>query len=152
MSSKGRRTTWRVQTLLRTERNISDDYEILFLQGGASFQFYMSALNFSGKNGAGYIDTGTWSTKEITESKKVGKTTIIASSKNKNYNYIPKNIDINGKLDYLHFTSNNTIYGTQFHTFQNILNSLKSERLICDMSSDIFSRKINVSDFDVVLF
>lgn len=130
--------------------NISNDYEILFLQGGASLQFYMSALNFSHTNGGGYINTGTWSQKAIKESKKVGKTTIIASSEDKNYNYIPKNILIQEKIDYLHFTSNNTIYGTQFHSFKSITNNLNNEKLICDMSSDIFSKSFNVNDFDLI--
>ena len=129
--------------------NIPDSHEVLFLQGGASLQFYMSALNFSRINGnAGYIDTGTWSQKAIKESQKIGKTTIIASSSDKKYNYIPKIIDTDKKLDYIHFTSNNTIYGTQFHSFKNILD--KNTKIICDMSSDIFSKKIDVSDFDLI--
>ena len=132
--------------------NISDDYEVLFLQGGASLQFYMSALNFSSANGkCGYIDTGTWSSKAITESKKLdGQTIIIASSKDKNYNYIPKKIIEKKNLDYLHFTSNNTIYGTQYHSFKNILNHYPETALICDMSSDIFSRKINTNNFALI--
>ena len=140
--------------------NISEEYEVLFLQGGASLQFYMSALNFSTAKGkSGYIDTGTWSSKAIKESEKnrqlqaAGETIIVASSKEKNYNYIPKNITINNPLDYLHFTSNNTIYGTQFHSFKNITESIQdsaSTCLICDMSSDIFSKKINVNNFDLI--
>ncbi len=130
--------------------NISNNYEVLFLQGGASLQFYMSALNFSKKNGGGYIDTGTWSQKAIKESQKVGKTHIIASSSDRSYCYIPTTIKIDKQMDYVHFTSNNTIYGTQFHDFSNILNNIKSEKLICDMSSDIFSKTINVEDFDLI--
>ena len=97
--------------------NISDDYEVLFLQGGASLQFYMSALNLSNSHGkSGYIDTGTWSSKAIEESKKLsGDTITIASSKDKNYNYIPKEIVKQQNLDYIHFTSNNTIYLSLIH-------------------------------------
>jgi len=137
--------------LTRELLNISEEYEVLFLQGGASLQFYMSALNFAKKNGtAGYIDTGTWAKKAIEESKKVGKTDIIASSKDRDYTYIPKQITIKNKLDYIHFTSNNTIYGTQFHSFDHIKNHLNNSKLICDMSSDIFSKKINIDDFDLI--
>ena len=160
------------QNLIKELLGISDDYEILFLQGGASLQFHMSAFNFSVKGGLnGYIDTGTWSNKAIKESEKIGfhphnwdvKSITIASSKDKNYNYIPKNIDLetsvynyNEKnhdtrtLNYLHFTSNNTIYGTQFHSFTNILKQLKNTKLICDMSSDILSKKIDVNNFDLI--
>jgi len=130
--------------------NISDNYEVLFLQGGASLQFYMSALNFSKQHGGGYIDTGIWSQKAIKESQKIGKTHVIASSSDNSYCYIPKKIHIDKQIDYLHFTSNNTIYGTQFHDFSNILKNMKSEKLICDMSSDIFSKIINVDDFDLI--
>ena len=130
--------------------NISDTHEILFLQGGASLQFYMSSLNFFRKHGGGYINTGTWSQKAIIESKKVCNTRTIASSEDKNYNYIPKEILINHNIDYLHFTSNNTIFGTQFHDYNTILNSLKSEKLLCDMSSDIFSKVIDVNNFDLI--
>jgi phosphoserine aminotransferase len=133
--------------------NISEDYEILFLQGGASLQFYMAALNFSKPNGiAGYIDTGTWSKKAIEESKKIGRTITLASSVDKKYSYIPKNIVNKEKLDYLHFTSNNTIYGTQFHSFQELsqLANINNAKLICDMSSDIFSKEININEFDLI--
>lgn len=138
--------------LVKELLNISDEYEVLFLQGGASLQFYMSALNFSNSHGKyGYIDTGTWSSKAITEAKKIdGETIIIASSKDKNYNYIPTNIINKQNLDYLHFTSNNTIYGTQYHSFKNILDHYPETALICDMSSDIFSRKININDFALI--
>jgi len=139
--------------LVKELLNINNEYEILFLQGGASLQFYMSALNFSNKNSVGaYIDTGTWSKKAILESEKIGETITIASSKNKQYSYIPKNISTDQKIDYLHFTSNNTIYGTQFHSFKEIVKITKKyeAKLICDMSSDIFSKEINVNDFDLI--
>ena len=133
--------------------NIPEGYEVLFLQGGASLQFYMSALNISKLNGTGaYIDTGTWSTKAIKESKKLGNTTTIASSIDQKYKYIPKNISSNKPFDYLHFTSNNTIYGTQFHDFSQLseLANNNNAKLICDMSSDILSKKIDIGLFDLI--
>jgi phosphoserine aminotransferase len=141
------------QRLTKELLNISEDYEVLFLQGGASLQFYMAALNFSKPDGiAGYIDTGTWSKKAITESKKIGTTITLASSVDKKHTYIPKNISSTEKLDYLHFTSNNTIYGTQFHSFEELsqLAQVNKAKLICDMSSDIFSKEINVNKFDLI--
>ena len=141
------------RTLTKEILNVPKDYEVLFLQGGASLQFYMSALNISKSNGTGgYIDTGTWATKAIKEGKKIGHTTIVASSKDKAYKYIPKNIMSKKTFDYLHFTSNNTIYGTQFHDFSELskLASKNNAKLICDMSSDIFSKKINVEQFDLI--
>ena len=141
------------KSLVKELLNISKNYEILFIQGGASLQFYMSALNISPPNGTGgYIDTGTWSTKAIKEGEKLGNTKIIASSKDKSYTYIPKNIHITDEIDYLHFTSNNTIYGTQFHDFTDLVKIAKSKnaKLICDMSSDILSKNFKVEDFDLI--
>jgi len=141
------------QALTKELLNINDDYEVLFLQGGASLQFHMSALNFSSPESIGaYIDTGVWSKKAITESQKIGNTLILASSKDKKYTYIPKQITTNQKIDYLHFTSNNTIYGTQFHSFKELVQIAEQNnaKLICDMSSDIFSKVINVHDFDLI--
>ena len=141
------------KSLTKELLNIDEKYEVLFLQGGASLQFYMSALNFATINGkAGYIDTGTWSTKAIHESKKVGKTTILASSKDKNYTYIPQIIKHTENIDYLHFTSNNTIYGTQFQSFEKISKIALSNnaKLICDMSSDIFSKEFDINQFDLI--
>jgi len=121
-------------------------YTALFLQGGASLEFLMTPYNLMKENGkAAYIDTGAWSAKAIKEAKLFGETTVIASSKDKNYNYIPKNYTIPTKTDYVHCTSNNTIYGTQFKKFP------KTEALlVCDMSSDIFSRKLDFSQFDLI--
>ena len=133
--------------------NIPNEYEILFLQGGASLQFYMTALNFLNEDGcAGYINTGTWSTKAIIEAKKAGNIITIASSEDQHFNYIPKKIICDKNIDYVHFTSNNTIYGTQFHDFQNIYDIAEKNnaKLICDMSSDIFSKEIDVSKFDLI--
>ena len=119
-------------------------YEVLFLQGGASHQYLMVASNFL-NNLAGYVNTGTWSEKAIAEAKYYGNVIEVASSKDKNHTYIPNDIQILEDLDYLHITSNNTIFGTQFHKFPDT-----NFPLIADMSSDIFSRKINFSNFDLI--
>ena len=103
----------------------------------------MVAYNFL-KTKAGYINTGTWSEKAIKEAKLFGEVIEIASSKDENFNYIPKKIKISDKYDYIHLTSNNTIFGTQFHNFPDTNSSL-----IADMSSDIFSRVIDYSKFDL---
>jgi len=134
-------------TLLTKELlNIPDDYSVLFLQGGASLQFLMVAINLMKENGrAVYLDTGTWSSKAIKEAELFGKTSVIASSKEKNYNYIPKNYTIPSDADYFHCTSNNTVYGTQLKEFPDC-----SINFVCDMSSDIFSRKIDISKFDLI--
>jgi len=139
------------KSLTRELLKVPETHDILFLQGGASLQFYMSALNFGQKEGyAGFVDTGIWSQKAIQEAKQVTNPIIIASSKDKQYSYIPKSISIKKNFDYLHLTSNNTIYGTQIHSFDFILDQITTEKLICDMSSDIFSKKINISNFDLI--
>ena len=122
----------------------SNEYEVLFLQGGASHQYLMVASNFLNK-AAGYVNTGTWSEKAIAEAKFYGDVIEVASSKDKNHTYIPDKIDVLDNLDYLHITSNNTIFGTQFHKFPET-----PSPLIADMSSDIFSRKIDFSSFDLI--
>jgi phosphoserine aminotransferase len=125
---------------------VPDNYSILFLQGGASLEFLMVPFNLLSKNGkCAYINTGTWSKKAITEAEKLGEINVIADSSDKNYSYIPKNIPISKDYDYVHLTSNNTIFGTQFKAFPKT-NSI----LVCDMSSDIFSRKIDVSKFGLI--
>ena len=121
----------------------NNGYKAIFLQGGASLQFLMVAYNFL-KTKAGYINTGTWSEKAIKEAKLFGEVIEIASSKDENFNYIPKKIKISDKYDYIHLTTNNTIFGTQFHNFPDTNSSL-----IADMSSDIFSRVIDYSKFDL---
>ena len=122
----------------------NNKYEVLFLQGGTSHQYLMVASNFL-NNLAGYVNTGTWSEKAIAEAKYYGNVIEVASSKDKNHTYIPNDIQILEDLDYLHITSNNTIFGTQFHKFPDT-----NFPLIADMSSDIFSRKINFSNFDLI--
>lgn len=133
--------------LVKKALNISDDYEVLYLQGGATLGFTIAALNMMrSTKKAGYINTGTWASGAIKEAKKVGvDVNVFASSEDKNFSYIPKNLQIPTDVDYIHFTSNNTIYGTQFKEFPKT-----NLPLVCDMSSDIFSKEINVSDFDLI--
>ncbi|CAL2101025.1 Phosphoserine aminotransferase [Tenacibaculum sp. 190130A14a] len=119
-------------------------YKALFLQGGASMQFLMTAYNLLNKKAA-YLNTGTWSSKAIKEAKLFGDLIEVASSKDKGFNYIPKNYEVPGDIDYFHCTSNNTIYGTQMKSFPET-----SAPLICDMSSDIFSRQLDFSKFDLI--
>jgi len=136
----------KAKSLVRELLQVPDSHEILFLQGGASLEFLMATLNFLPLDGkAAYLDTGTWSAKAIKEAKIYGEVQVAASSKDSNYNYIPKTYEVDSDAAYLHFTSNNTIFGTQFKEFPKHQNAL-----ICDMSSDIFSKKINVSDFDLI--
>ena len=133
--------------LVKKALNISDDYEVLYLQGGATLGFMIAALNMMrSTKKAGYINTGTWASGAIKEAKKVGiDVNVFASSEDKNFSYIPKNLQIPTDADYIHYTSNNTIFGTQFKEFP------KTDLpLVCDMSSDIFSKEINVSDFDLI--
>jgi len=119
-------------------------YKALFLQGGASMQFLMTAYNLL-ENKAGYINTGAWSSKALKEAKNFGDAIEVASSKDANFNYIPKDYHVDSNLDYLHITTNNTIFGTQFHDIPNV-----DTNLICDMSSDIFSRQIDFSKFSLI--
>ena len=119
-------------------------YKALFLQGGASTQFLMVALNLLEKR-AGYLNTGSWSDKAIKEAKIYDDIYEVASSKSANYNYIPKGYDIPTDYDYFHCTSNNTIYGTQIKEFPKC-----TIPLVCDMSSDIFSRQLDFSKFDII--
>ncbi len=119
-------------------------YTALFLQGGASTQFLAVAYNLLEKR-AGYLNTGTWSLKAIKEARLFGDVMEVASSQEKNFNYIPKNYSVPEGLDYFHLTSNNTIYGTQIKDFPKT-----NCPLICDMSSDIFSRQLDFSQFDLI--
>lgn len=118
-------------------------YQALFLQGGASLQFLMTAYNLL-ENKAGYVNSGTWSTKAIKEANNFGEVVELASSKDQNFNYIPKGYDIPSDLDYLHLTTNNTIFGTQFKDLPKT-----DVPLVADMSSDIFSRPFDYSKFDL---
>ena len=134
----------------RTRRllNLDDNFEVLFIQGGASLQFGMIPMNFlsEGKS-ADYVDTGTWSTKAIKEVQLQGKSVaVVASSEDKNYSYIPKNIAFNEDAAFVHLTSNNTIKGTQWAEFPDT----KGVPIICDMSSDIMSRPLEVDRFGMM--
>ncbi len=125
--------------------NLKDKgYKALFLQGGASLQFIMSAYNLL-ENKAAYLNTGTWSNKAIKEAKLFGVISELASSKDKNFNYIPKDYIISNEFDYFHCTSNNTIFGTQIKNFK-----ASPIPVVCDMSSDIFSRSLDFSKFDLI--
>ena len=119
-------------------------YKAIYLQGGASLQFLMVAYNLM-ENKAGYLNTGTWSSKALQEAKLLGNAIELASSKDQNFNYIPKGFQIPDDLDYVHVTSNNTIFGTQIKDFPVV-----KAPLICDMSSDIFSRQLDFSQFDLI--
>ncbi len=119
-------------------------YKVLFLHGGASTQFLMTAYNLLHKKAA-YLNTGTWSAKAIKEAKIFGELVEVASSKDQNFSYIPKGYKIPIDADYFHCTSNNTIFGTQMKEFPET-----EIPLICDMSSDIFSRQLDFSKFDLI--
>ena len=119
-------------------------YKALFLQGGASMEFLRVAYNLL-ENKAAYLNTGTWSSKSIKEAKLFGKVVEVASSKDQNFNYIPKNYSIPSDVDYFHCTSNNTIFGTQIKNFQET-----DAPIVCDMSSDIFSRQLDFSKFSII--
>ena len=133
----------------RNLMGLSDDYAVLFVQGGASTQFSMVPINLLGSGeSADYINTGTWSTKAITEAQKVGTVNLAGSSKDKNFNYIPKGKELTlyPKASYLHITSNNTIAGTQYNSFP----ETHGVPIVCDMSSDILSSKIDVTPFGLI--
>ena len=135
------------QELVKQVLNVPKGYSVAYLQGGATLGFTIVALNMMRDNKkAGYLNTGTWASGAIKEAKKVGvDVNTLASSEDKNFSYIPKDFEIPSNLDYFHFTSNNTIFGTQFKDFPKT-----SLPLVCDMSSDIFSKEINVGDFDII--
>jgi phosphoserine aminotransferase len=136
--------------IARTKRllKLDDNFQVLFCQGGASLQFCMVPMNFLSKeNSADYVDTGTWSTKAIKEAQIQGKSIkVVASSEDKNYSYIPQNIDFNKNAAFVHITSNNTIKGTQWAAFPDT----KGVPIICDMSSDIMSRPLDVDKFGLI--
>jgi phosphoserine aminotransferase len=121
-------------------------YQALFLHGGASLEFLMVPYNLMKVDGkAAYLDTGTWASAAIKEAKLFGEVSIVASSKDENYSYIPKGFTVPCDVDYFHCTSNNTIFGTQINEFPNV-----SVPMVCDMSSDIFSRVLDFSKFDII--
>ncbi len=132
------------QALLRELLGIPENYHIYFVGGGASTQFFQIPANFLGKK-AGYVDTGVWTKKAIKEAKMYGEVEVVATSADKNYNYIPKNFEIPSDIDYLYICTNNTIYGTEYKV------DLDSPvPLIADMSSDILSRPVDVSKYALI--
>ena len=121
-------------------------YQALFLHGGASLEFLMIPYNLMKTNGkAAYLDSGTWANAAIKEAKHFGETVVVASSKAENYNHIPKNFDVPTDANYFHCTSNNTIFGTQMKSFPDL-----DMPIVCDMSSDIFSRILDFTKFDLI--
>ncbi|MEH6306440.1 3-phosphoserine/phosphohydroxythreonine transaminase [Olivibacter sp. CPCC 100613] len=134
------------EALVRDLLAVPDGYSVLFLQGGASQQFAMVPMNLLPQAGkAAYLDSGTWASKAYKEAQKIGTIQVVASSKEANYTYIPKEYTVPADAAYFHYTSNNTIYGTElFETPQSPI------PLVCDMSSDILSRRINVADYGLI--
>ncbi len=132
-------------SLIRELLNVGDNYDVLLLQGGASSQFEATPLNLLKKGRADYIVTGNFSNKAYTAAIKYGDIRLVASSKDANYTYIPKDLDIRSDIDYLHICHNNTIFGTRFTEIPKC-----SAPIVCDMSSSILSQEINVNDFGVI--
>lgn len=132
--------------LVKELMNIPEGYSVLFLQGGASLQFAMVPMNLlpEGQTAA-YLQTGVWASKAVKEVKFFGEANIVASSKDSNYTYIPKDYQIPENSAYFHYTSNNTIYGTEVFTLP-----VTKVPVVCDMSSDIMSREIDVSKYDLI--
>jgi len=134
------------EALTKELLGIGDDHAVLFLTGGASSQFYMGPMNLLADNQkAAYINTGTWSTKAIKEVGRYGKCEVIASSEDKNFTYIPKDYKIDSDNRYLHITSNNTIFGTEYQTLPDT-----TIPLVADMSSNIFSRPVDLDKYDLI--
>jgi len=133
---------------LKNILSIDDDFEVLFLHGGASLQFHMLPLNIASNQTTAYMNTGVWSKKAIKEAMRLGSVKIVASSEDSNFSYIPsmKNEQLDPNLAYLHFTSNNTIYGTQFKSEPDSNNLL----LACDASSDFLSKKIDMKRYGII--
>ena len=132
------------RNLVKELLDVPSSHDVIFLGGGASMQFCMVPYNFLKKK-ASYLDSGTWASKAIKEAKYFGEVEVVASSKDKNYSYVPKNYTVSDDSDYFHITTNNTIFGTQLQSIPDV-----PVPLAADMSSDIFSRPIDVSKFDVI--
>lgn len=133
--------------LVKDILKLGDDYAVIFLQGGASLQFDMIPMNWLGEGEtAAYTNTGVWASRAIKEAKLFGNVNVLASSEDKNFSYIPKNYSIPADAKYFHCTSNNTIYGTEMFSFP----ETNAIPLVCDMSSDIFSRPFDANAFDLI--
>lgn len=137
----------KARNLVKELLDVPTGYSILFLQGGASLEFLMAPINLMKKDGgkSAYLNTGSWSKKAIAEARNFGEVIIVGDSSDENYKYIPKEYYIPEDVDYFHCTSNNTIFGTQIKDFPKV-----PSLMVCDMSSDIFSRRIDVSKFDLI--
>src|SRR3954463_2865919 len=134
------------RSLVKELFEVGDDYEVMYLGGGASLQFAMVPYNLLRENGtAAYVNTGVWASKAIKEAKLIGNTKVIASSEDKKFTYVPKGYEIPTDADYLHLTSNNTIYGTQMKEYPST-----SVPVVVDMSSDIFSRPVDAKQFTLI--
>jgi phosphoserine aminotransferase len=134
------------RSLVKELMNLDSDHEVLFLHGGASTQFMQVPMNLlDTKETASYTDTGVWGAKAIKEAKLFGKVEVVCSSKEKNYTYIPKDFAVPNESKYLHITTNNTIYGTQWQRIPKTSNAL-----VADMSSDIMSRVLDFNSFDLI--
>ncbi len=135
-----------VTQLVRKLLNVPEGYSVLFLQGGATTQFAMAPMNLLPSDGkAAYLNTGNWTKKAIKEAKKFGNVEVVASSEDKNFSYIPKDYEVPSDAAYMHVCTNNTIFGTQMKSFPNV-----DCPLVADMSSEIMSRPIDVSQFDLI--
>lgn len=132
------------EALFKELLDIPAGYKVLFLGGGASMQFCMVPMNLM-RSKAAYLDTGTWANKAIKEAKLFGEVNVVASSKEDNYTYIPKGYVVPTDVDYFHITTNNTIYGTEIRKDLDV-----PVRMIADMSSDIFSRPVDVAKYDAI--
>lgn len=132
------------QALVKELLEVPEGYHVLFLGGGASLQFAMVPFNLL-RIKAAYLDTGVWAHKAIKEAKLFGEVDVVASSEDRNYNYIPRDFVVPGDADYFHYTTNNTIYGTEIRKDPDV-----PVRLVADMSSDIFSRPVDVSKYDII--
>jgi phosphoserine aminotransferase len=133
-------------SLIKELMDLDEDHEVLFMHGGATVQFMEVPMNLLNENEtAAYADTGVWSTKAIKEAKLFGKVNVVCSSKESNYNFIPKDFKVPEDSAYFHVTTNNTIYGTQWHEIPKV-----NMPLIADMSSDILSRKIDFNSFGLI--
>lgn len=133
-------------SLIKELMNLDEDHEVLFMHGGATVQFMEVPMNLLNENEtAAYADTGVWSTKAINEAKLFGKVNVVCSSKESNYNFIPKDFTVPEDSAYFHVTTNNTIYGTQWHEIPKV-----NMPVIADMSSDILSRKIDFNSFGLI--
>jgi phosphoserine aminotransferase len=148
----GHRTSWFVdvveeaKTTVKRLMNIGDDYEVLFLQGGATMQFMQVPLNLLDENGmAAICDNGVWGNKAVSAAKLYGPVTVVADSSDKKHTYLKKDLELPAGTSYLHITTNNTVEGTQWHQYPQV-----NVPLIGDMSSDVFCRPTNYGQFDLI--